>query len=60
MESWRQSESSKGLDNLEDRMVHVLNTAGEAMFVTSITTSAAFFANAVNYITSIKCFGLYW
>ena len=41
-------------------MVHVLNTAGEAMFVTSITTSAAFFANAVNYITSIKCFGLYW
>lgn len=43
----------------EQRMIETLSAAGSSMLVTSLTTSAAFFANIVSPICAIKCFGLY-
>jgi hypothetical protein len=41
------------------RLAYSLNHAGMSTFVTSFTTSAAFLANIMNNIISVKCFGLY-
>ncbi|XP_057308047.1 protein dispatched homolog 1-like isoform X2 [Hydractinia symbiolongicarpus] len=38
---------------------HTLRHALLAMFVTSLTTAAAFYSNISSSVTSVKCFGLY-
>jgi hypothetical protein len=38
---------------------HTIRNATKAMFVTSLTTCAAFYANITSDVTSIKCFGLF-
>ena len=40
-------------------VMETLRHAAVSMFVTSFTTSSAFFANAISNITSIKCFGIF-
>lgn len=44
---------------LDARLAWTLQHAGGAMLVTSLTTSAAFFANLLSPITSVKLFGVY-
>mgnify|MGYP001034278776 FL=1 len=69
MDAWKQAdammvlgEKSKKWSKNKRRarkMAWVLQRAGSAMFVTSLTTSCALFASAVSNITSLKCFGIY-
>ena len=62
IDAWRQAEvMMPGLqpDELHKRLAWTLQRAGGAMFVTSMTTSCAFFAGAVSNITSLRCFGIY-
>jgi hypothetical protein len=67
MDTWKHSfchlpdMEGEGEDStpLEVRVQWTLDRAGGAMFVTSATTAAAFFANAISPITSIRCFGIF-
>ncbi|XP_022101307.1 protein dispatched homolog 1-like [Acanthaster planci] len=40
-------------------VLDTLRHAAVSMFVTSLTTASAFFANTISSITSIKCFGVF-
>ncbi|XP_038077701.1 protein dispatched homolog 1-like [Patiria miniata] len=40
-------------------VLDTLRHAAVSMFVTSLTTASAFFANTISSITSIKCFGIF-
>ena len=56
LNTFKQSKELKGLgDSVERRLAHTIIVAGKATFFTSITTSAAFFANAVSQV----CFCAY-
>eukprot|EP00605_Chrysophyceae_sp_TOSAG23-4_P000021 GSChrysophyteH1.ASY1.ANO1.21.1 assembled CDS len=44
---------------LENRLSWVMRRAFGAMFITTITTTVSFLANAVNSVTALKCFGLF-
>ncbi|GMH80958.1 hypothetical protein TL16_g08767 [Triparma laevis f. inornata] len=61
IDAWKQAEvmMAGGSDQIHKRMAWTLQRAGGAMFVTSTTTSFAFFAGAVSSITSLRCFGIY-
>ena len=52
----RKQDSSISLDLLVSK---TFNHAALSIFVTSLTTSAAFFANSVSNIIAIKCFGIF-
>ena len=39
--------------------IHAIRHALVAMFVTSLTTASAFYANVSSVVTSVKCFGLF-
>ena len=56
---WNHSKSEHPSYTLFDHVYHTLYHAGMSVLVTSLTTSAAFFANIISNITDIKCFGLF-
>lgn len=53
--TFKQSGKLKSLPLLHQRLGYTILTAGKATFVTSLTTSVAFFANAISAVS-----GLYW
>ena len=63
---WEEAKHVYVIDNSENHTqylvkwtIHALRHAVLAMFVTSLTTASAFYANISSSITSVKCFGLY-
>lgn len=56
---WRQSKKEHPEASLTTITSHTLKHASLSMFVTSLTTAAAFMANFSSEITTIKLFGLY-
>jgi hypothetical protein len=61
LDGWRQSAvvDSKIAATFESRMLWVYGRAAKAMFITSLTTSAAFYANAISIIPPIRNFGIF-
>ena len=59
MDTWKQIKRNNPNASIVERVQKTLRHAALSMFVTSFTTSAAFFANAISSIISIKCFGVY-
>jgi predicted RND superfamily exporter protein len=60
MDAWKQTVQVLGEDaEISDRMAYVIHRAGGSMFITSLTTSSAFVANAMSPVTSLRCFGLF-
>ncbi|XP_059612470.1 protein dispatched [Phlebotomus argentipes] len=53
------SSSFSHTDTLTDLMGMTLKHAALSMLVTSITTSAAFYASFVSSITAVRCFGIF-
>ncbi|CAB3980351.1 dispatched homolog 1-like [Paramuricea clavata] len=56
---WSQAKLVIPNGSIIDWIEYTLNHAGLSMFVTSFTTSAAFYANVVSDITSIRLFGIF-
>lgn len=56
---WRQSKQNNPGATLTRITADTLKHASLSMFVTSLTTAAAFIANFSSQITTIKCFGIY-
>ncbi|XP_056150462.1 protein dispatched homolog 1 isoform X2 [Lampris incognitus] len=56
---WNYTKFDKPHAELAETVSITLQHAALSMFVTSFTTAAAFFANYVNNITAIRCFGVY-
>lgn len=56
---WRQSKRNNPGASLTRITADTLKHASLSMFVTSVTTAAAFIANFSSQITTIKCFGIY-
>lgn len=56
---FRQTKSANPNDSLLTLTIKTLRVAALSMFVTSFTTSAAFFANVTSHISSIKTFGIF-
>ena len=56
---WLQMRSAHPEANVMELTFHTLRYAALSMLVTSLTTSAAFFAGLSSSITSIKCFGIF-
>ncbi|GMH88013.1 hypothetical protein TL16_g11030 [Triparma laevis f. inornata] len=64
VDSWRHSlKHCRGVDgqppSKKERLEYSLKHAGMSTFVTSFTTSAAFAANIMSKIVSVKCFGVF-
>ena len=59
VDHWRQSEKQISQTSYAKRVAWTLQHGGGAMLVTSLTTAAAFFANMMSPITSIRLFGLF-
>lgn len=59
-DTWEQVHRSAGTElPLDVAMARTFNHAALSIFVTSLTTAAAFFANVVSQITVIRCFGIF-
>ena len=56
---WQAAKSEPNNGSLEKIISDTLRHATMSMFVTSFTTAAALFTNAVSSITAIKCFSIY-
>lgn len=56
---WNYAKADKPSSGLCETVNVTLHHAALSMFVTSFTTSAAFYANFVSNITAIRCFGVY-
>ncbi|XP_007434470.1 protein dispatched homolog 1 [Python bivittatus] len=56
---WNYTKFDKSHAATSETMSITLQHAALSMFVTSFTTAAAFYANYVNNITAIRCFGVY-
>lgn len=56
---WHLAKKERNNGTLEKLVSDTLRHATVAMFVTSLTTAGALFANAVSPVTSIKCFSIY-
>ncbi|XP_031553348.1 protein dispatched homolog 1-like [Actinia tenebrosa] len=56
---WRQTKLAHPDADVVTLTFKTLRYAALSMFVTSFTTSAAFFASVTSHITSIKCFGIF-
>ena len=56
---WSQAKRSLPDGNVVDWIEYTLKRAALSMFVTSFTTSAAFYANVVSDITAIRLFGIF-
>ena len=51
LNTFKQSAKLKDLDTVHKRLTHTIIVAGKATFFTSITTSVAFFANAISLVS---------
>ena len=58
-DTWDQIKKQDGNIPLDVLVAKTFNHAALSIFVTSLTTSAAFFANSVSSIIAIKCFGIF-
>jgi len=60
-DAWRQSEhlAPEIIDTTNKRMAYAWRRAFRAMAVTSVTTSVAFFANALSSLMPIRVFGIF-
>ena len=58
-DTWQQVKAKDSSMPLGSLITQTFNHAALSIFVTSLTTSAAFLANFVSNITAIKCFGLF-
>ena len=58
-DAWKQAKLSLPNGNVVDWIEYTLKHAALSMFVPSFTTSAAFYANIVSDITSIRLFGIF-
>ena len=56
---WSLAKSEKNVGTLEKIISDALRHASLPMFVTSLTTAAAFYANYVTNITALECFAIY-
>lgn len=56
---WLQAKLALPLGGIVDWVEYTLSHAALSMFVTSFTTSAAFYANVVSEITAIRLFGIF-
>lgn len=56
---WSQAKLAQPQGSIIDWTEYTLKHAALAMFVTSFTTSAAFYANVLSKITAIRLFGIY-
>ena len=56
---WSQAKLAQPRGNIIDWTEYTFRHAAMAMFVTSFTTSAAFYANVLSNITAIRLFGIY-
>ena len=56
---WSQAKLARPDGGVVDWIEYTLSHAALSMFVTSFTTSAAFYANVVSDITAIRLFGIY-
>ncbi|XP_052768967.1 protein dispatched homolog 1-like isoform X1 [Mya arenaria] len=56
---WHLAKRERNNGTLEKLVSDTLKNATMSMFVTSLTTAGALFANVVSPITSIKCFSIY-
>lgn len=56
---WKQSRKDRPNAPRVIVVMETLRHAAMSMFVTSLTTASAFYANTISNITAIKCFGLY-
>ncbi|XP_054839470.1 protein dispatched homolog 1 isoform X2 [Eublepharis macularius] len=56
---WSYTKFDKSHAETSETVSITLQHAALSMFVTSFTTAAAFYANYVNNITAIRCFGVY-
>ncbi|XP_060102070.1 protein dispatched homolog 1-like isoform X2 [Heteronotia binoei] len=56
---WSYTKYDKSHAETSETVSITLQHAALSMFVTSFTTAAAFYANYVNNITAIRCFGVY-
>ena len=58
-DTWDQIKKQDSNIPLDVLVAKTFNHAALSIFVTSLTTSAAFFANSVSSIIAIKCFGIF-
>ncbi|CAD7699178.1 unnamed protein product [Ostreobium quekettii] len=59
-DAFKQSESMPGVGiNLQDRLQYTAHRASKAVFVTSFTTAAAFFASATSELMPMASFGIF-
>lgn len=58
-DAWQQAKMADKDGQLCDVMAVTFSHAALSIFVTSLTTAAAFFVNFISQITAIKCFGLF-
>lgn len=59
-DTWEQVHRGAGTElPLDVAMARTFSHAALSIFVTSLTTAAAFFANVVSQITVIRCFGIF-
>ena len=58
-DTWDQVKKQDGNIPLDVLVAKTFSHAALSIFVTSLTTSAAFFANSVSSIIAIKCFGIF-
>ncbi|XP_071485655.1 protein dispatched homolog 1-like [Diadema antillarum] len=56
---WKQSRQDRPNAPRVIIVMETLRHAAMSMFVTSLTTASAFYANTISNITAIKCFGLF-
>lgn len=49
--TFKQSKGLANMQSLEDRLIYTIREATKATFFTSITTSIAFFANAISSVS---------
>lgn len=56
---WTLAKLEKNVGTLEKIISDTLRHASLSMFVSSLTTAAAFFANYVSRITALQCFAIY-
>ena len=54
LNTFKQSAKLKDLDTVHKRLAHTIIVAGKATFFTSITTSVAFFANAISLVSTVR------
>ena len=58
-DAWKEAKKSDRNIPLENQVSRTFSHAAVAITVTSLTTSASFYANCVTHIPAIRCFGIF-